>query len=251
MNEVSKVEAGGGKSEYWLDQFLPDGEEGERRTKALTLPAIRGFLYRQRITMAATLGLVMLAALLFTLLTTPIYQATSTVRVEPYGNNIVEGQDLAPTVPTNEIGRYFFTLGNVVESRSMAYRVVDALSLDERAHFLGDAFAEDAPEGMSEREWARLKREEAAEILLGNVTAVVPRDRGNRRMPSHGRRHRLHAQAARSRYRRLRPHLPAADRACPGAIRCYLQLLDGGDEVDDGPAAPRLIRYCATHSAAA
>ena len=161
----------GGRGEHWLDRFMP---ESEQPGSGLSLPSIRGFLYRQRYLMAGTVGAVVLLALLFTLLMTPVYKAVSTVRVEPYGNNIVEGQDLAPTVPANEIGRYFFTLGNVVESRNLAYRVADAMKLTERPQFLGEDFSAERPANTSEREWARLKREEAADILQANVTAVVP-----------------------------------------------------------------------------
>lgn len=177
MNETKKITPGGdGRGEYWLDRFLPENGEPGGDRRVLTLPVIRGFIHRQRNLMLATLCIVMLLAVVLTLLMTPLYKATSTVRVEPYGNNIVEGQDLAPTIPTNEIGRYFFTLGNVVESRSMAYRVVDSLNLDERASFLGENYISGKPDDVAEREWARQKRETAADILRANVTAVVPFD---------------------------------------------------------------------------
>lgn len=176
MNEAKHIGPGGGKSEFWLDRFLPNSNADGAQNPALTLPALKGFLYRQRYVMAVTFGLIILAALVATLLMTPIYKAASSVRVEPYGNNIVEGQDLAPVVPANEIGRYFITLGNVVESRNLAYRVADSLKLTERAGFLPDGMDSAKPDGTDERAWERQKRETVVDMLQGGVTAIVPFD---------------------------------------------------------------------------
>ncbi|SMQ69455.1 Chain length determinant protein [Altererythrobacter xiamenensis] len=79
---------------HWVDQFLPQhGLARPRESGPLSASFLRGVVYRQRFLIAATIGVVMLAGLIVTLLMTPVYEATATVRIDPYASNIVEGQD--------------------------------------------------------------------------------------------------------------------------------------------------------------
>ncbi|TNE43180.1 MAG: polysaccharide biosynthesis tyrosine autokinase [Sphingomonadales bacterium] len=144
------------------------------RGSLIELSHIRGFLFRQRFVMVGTVVLALLAGLILTLVMTPVYEAEATVRVDPEGNTIVEGQDIAPTVATNQVYQYLETLGEVIESRKMAAKVVESLSLQDRPAFMGESVDEDRPDGLSGEKWAEQKATLAAAMLQANVSAEIP-----------------------------------------------------------------------------
>lgn len=128
-----------------VDKFIDDGDAGggpvdiSYPQHALSISAIRAFLWRQRLVVGAAIVLALLVSLVLTLLATPMYEAHSTVRVEPYYNQIVEGQDYTePYIPTPEISQYMETLTEVVGSRQTALRVVDMLNLVNDPTMAGD-----------------------------------------------------------------------------------------------------------------
>ena len=110
-----------------------------------------------------------------TLLTTPIYQATSTVRIQPWGNFIVEGQDVATTIgSSNEIDLFMETQGTVIESRNLAEVVASSLSVGTRNALLGPTVDENRPPQRSDAEWEDDKRRMAVTQLQAGVSADVP-----------------------------------------------------------------------------
>ncbi|MEP5936788.1 MAG: polysaccharide biosynthesis tyrosine autokinase [Erythrobacter sp.] len=140
------------------------------------LATLRGFLFRQRYILLATIALALIAALVVTLLATPVFEARSTVRVEPQGNYIVEGQDLAPAISSSQVSQYLQTLGEVIESRKMAELVVTSLDLQSRTDLLGSEIDDSRPENISDEQWAEQKKEWAVAIVQGNVEADIPYD---------------------------------------------------------------------------
>ncbi len=137
----------------------------------------RGIIYRQRLILVGTVALALVLGLALTLLTKPVYSASSTVQITPGGSQIFEqGQDLQPSISPVEIGRYMNTQGAVITSRRLAYRVVDDLGLDKRADFMGETATAPKPPSMSAEEWQRRKREIAASIVSGSVSVDVPFD---------------------------------------------------------------------------
>ena len=160
----------------WFNRFLPDGEEpaGDAGGSFINQAAIRGLLVRQWLLLVAVIGLALLAGLVSTLMTKPLFEASATVRVNREGSNILRGQDVAPTIGINELSGYMETLGKVIESRSMAFRVVDSLKLAERADFLGPEVDQQRPAGASAEQWKQQKRAMAAGKLMGDVSADIP-----------------------------------------------------------------------------
>ena len=159
----------------WVDQFLPRGTASERQeNSALSASFLRGMIVRQRFLIAATIGLALLAGLLLTLLVTPIYQAVSTVRIDPYGSNIVEGQDVAPGLASTEITRYMQTQGTVLESRKMAARVEDMLKLRDNAAFIGEDALADRPANITEENWRAQRRDLAIAKLRSGISVEIP-----------------------------------------------------------------------------
>lgn len=95
MNQhASPASPGASGGPHWVDQFLPaNGNAPRQGSGPVNASFMRGVAFRQRFLIAGTIALALLAGLLITLLMTPVYEATSTVRIEPYATNIVEGQD--------------------------------------------------------------------------------------------------------------------------------------------------------------
>lgn len=159
----------------WNDDYYPGEYGGEPAGPSIfTLSTIRGLAFRQRYILIGITAFVLLAAFVATLLMEPVYQSAATVRVEPYGNNIVAGQDVDPGVATQEIDRYMQTQGSVIKSRKMAYRVADSLKLAKDDKFLGEVIKDGRPVGFSDEKWMAQRREIAAGMLMGGVNVDIP-----------------------------------------------------------------------------
>ena len=161
----------------WVDRYMPSSRPEYYGENLIDLAMVRGFLWRQRFILAGVIGVALLLGFVATLLIKPTYQATATVRVDPMGAQIVEGQDLADAaVHPSEISRQLETLGAVVKSRAMAYLVVDSLGLASNDEFLGIEAASQPPEGMTAKQWQMQRREMATSVVQGNVAVDVPLD---------------------------------------------------------------------------
>ena len=139
----------------WVDAYMPDGQYGpvEAPRPLLDLSAIRGMLYRQRWLLAGVVVASLIAGLIITLLSTPMYEARSTVQVEPYGQYIVEGQDVEGGIASNQVFDFLQTQIAVIQSRNLATTVAQNLNLGERSALLGADFDESRPPNMGDDQW--------------------------------------------------------------------------------------------------
>lgn len=158
---------------YPEQALLDDGDMGGGLSSMLSLATIRGVVYRQRFMLIGIVSLALVAALVVTLLTRPMYSAAATVRIDPFTTNIVDGQNLEPEVPVNEVDRYMQTQATVITSRRIAFQVVEARKLDTREDFLGD-FATKRPDGMTDAQWKTARRDAAAGMVQGGIKVDVP-----------------------------------------------------------------------------
>lgn len=158
---------------YPEQALLDDGDMGGGLSSMLSLATIRGVVYRQRFMLVGIVSLALVAALVVTLLTLPMYSASATVRIDPYTTNIVDGQNLEPDIPVNEIDRYMQTQATVITSRRTALQVVESRKLDTREDFLGD-LATMRPEGMTDAQWKSSRRDVAAGMVQGGIKVDVP-----------------------------------------------------------------------------
>jgi polysaccharide biosynthesis transport protein len=158
---------------YPEQAFLEDGVMADQGGSLISLAAIRGIVYRQRFMLIGIVTLALVAALVVTLLTRPLYSASATVRIDPFMNNIVDGQNLEAEVPVNEVDRYMQTQASVITSRRIAYRVVEERKLDTRADFIGD-FATQRPDGVTDEQWKKQRREVAASMVAGSTKVTIP-----------------------------------------------------------------------------
>lgn len=179
MNDRSIIETPDpGRGDLWVDGYMP-GQMVEYQQQPtgfqINTDWLRGALFRQRWLIAASILAALLVGLIVTLLATPIYQASATVRLSPWGQFIVEGQDVnTPIGSSNEIDLFMETQGTVIESRNLAEVVAEDLSPGTRNALLGDKVEERRPPERSDEEWEDDKKRMATGALQAGVSADVP-----------------------------------------------------------------------------
>lgn len=95
-------------------------------------------LLKHRWLILGILASVVAAALLFTLLSTPIYRASTTLKIDQDGLQVVqvEGVNTAPAVPSKD---YYQTQYELLENPALAQRVAEELSLVRHPEVLAQA----------------------------------------------------------------------------------------------------------------
>lgn len=174
MNQVSPPELGPHRR---LDRYLPiDNAASEQPAFRVSLGDLRAPLWRQRKMLAAIVAAAFVLGLVVTLLMTPRYTAEATVRIDNESVKIVEGQDLDPVVALSDTNRYLNTQKRIVESRSLATAVVDALKLDRDDRFL-ELMGESPPsDDVPAKQRAAERREQVIAVVQENVAMVVSPD---------------------------------------------------------------------------
>lgn len=179
MNDRSIIETPDPRrGDYLVEGYLPEpAYEQPAEGFQIDTAWLRGALFRQRWLIVGTILAALLLGLVVTLLSTPIYQASATARIEPFGNYIVEGQDVStPVSSSNEIDNFLATQGEVIESRNLAEVVAESLNEGTINALLGSNFDENRPADRTDEQWAADRRSRAVGRLLGGVEAVVPYD---------------------------------------------------------------------------
>ena len=179
MNDRSIIETPdhGRGGDLWVDGYLPSTAVDRPVAPGFQLNTdwLRGALFRQRWLIAASIVAALLVGLIITLLATPIYQATASLRIQPWGNFIVEGQDVStPINSSNEIDLFMETQGTVIESRNLAEIVAENLSVGTRNALLGSQIDESRPPQRSDEEWVEDKKRMSIELLQQGVSADIP-----------------------------------------------------------------------------
>lgn len=161
-----------------LDQYMPgEPEDGSETTGFnIGIADLKAAAWRQRWLIGITILIAALIGVILTLLTTPVYQATSTVRIDQEGTRIFEGQEVDPTVSVSDAGRYLTTQRRVIESRTMALRVVDALKLAQDDTFLIAMGEQPLADTVPVADRAPTRRNVATDILQANLRVTVPID---------------------------------------------------------------------------
>lgn len=163
--------------DQYIDGEMSDGMPAKRGSDGLlSLSSIRAIVWRQRYVLLVIVGVSLIAALIVTLLMTPVYQASTTIRYNPPSNEVVAGPNLDRYVTPAEVGSEMNTIAAVLRSRSMALRVAADLNLESNPALLGEMATQDAPDGVSEESWLSQRRSVAAAIVSGSITTDVPFD---------------------------------------------------------------------------
>jgi len=125
-------------------------------------------------------GLSLAAGLTITMLSIPRYQASAKILIEQQAEQIIEGADLLPTTNGWDIERFLQTQVDIIESRSLAERVVASEKLAKDDDFfaaMGMTLPDPStlegqyagPEG-----YAKFRAEMATELVHGNLDAALP-----------------------------------------------------------------------------
>lgn len=176
MNESSIIEASepGGRS-LRVEQYLPAPyvEQSEPAAR-IDIAWLRGAVFRQRWFVIAALAAAVLGGIVVTMLSTPVYEATSTVRLNLRSNYLLEGEELArQNIATNETDEYLRTQVEIIKSRNLAEAVARELDLGKRSAVLGPDVEKARPPRLTDEQWAAAKVQRAASVLQGGVSAEV------------------------------------------------------------------------------
>lgn len=151
-----------------VDRYLPDHfwqPDPYGPIPVLRLNTIRAILWRQRYVILGIVSLVMALGLAVTMMMTPLYDATATLRVNNKSGEIIEGGQLDPYISAIEVSTYLNTLSEVITSRSMALAVVDDLELSKAPSKAEDISVPD-----------EVRRQELAAELSANLEVQIPGD---------------------------------------------------------------------------
>ncbi|MBI1402046.1 MAG: polysaccharide biosynthesis tyrosine autokinase [Porphyrobacter sp.] len=161
----------------WLDAYMDGGGVAtyQSRPQLISWSAIRGIAFRQRWMILGVIATALIGGIIITLLATPMYEADAKVSVEPFGNAILEGEDVASqSVSPNQIYDYLATQVEIIKSRAMAEIVAEDLKLSDRTDLLGKGVDESRPPNITDEQWREKKRNMAVDVLVGSVTSEVP-----------------------------------------------------------------------------
>ncbi|TRD11669.1 polysaccharide biosynthesis tyrosine autokinase [Erythrobacter insulae] len=163
-------------SRSWIDSYLPQNQmvHHQPRQKLIDMAAVRGVIFRQRWLIAGIIIAAVVTGLIVTLLATPMYEARSTVRVEPYASYIVEGQNVDQGIAPSQVFQQLNTYVGIITSRNLANVVAEQKNLGERTDFLGPNIDESRPENMSDAQWLDAKQKMAAAKLHRSVSSEFP-----------------------------------------------------------------------------
>jgi capsular exopolysaccharide synthesis family protein len=92
-------------------------------------------LKKRRWTVVATVGIIFILAVIFTLKTTPLYQVTSKVAIFPENQNALGFKDLENSSPDYEYEATLETQAAILRSDALAMKVIEAMNLDQNPKF--------------------------------------------------------------------------------------------------------------------
>ena len=138
---------------------------------------------RNIISIVAILVAAIALGVLVTLLMRPLYVASSQILIEQQADAIIEDADTQAVMPTQETQRFLQTQVDVIRSRSLAQRVVEAENLADNEAFFA-AQGADLPQEESlagsgyggERGLARLRQDTAINLLMDSLSVELPVD---------------------------------------------------------------------------
>jgi len=165
MQSASSEPAGAYRE--WRDDVAHPPADFSETSFSIDFAAIRGIMWRQRFTLVSITVAAILIGFVITLLTTPIYQATATVKLDPKPIEIIDGQDTT-ALTSRDIIPYKETLAAVIKSRSAAKTVIGNRALLSN---LSPADSE-KPADMSDKVWQQQKQV----IAIGKLQAGLSID---------------------------------------------------------------------------
>ncbi|PEQ10968.1 hypothetical protein B2G71_19310 [Novosphingobium sp. PC22D] len=174
MNQIMSDtnSAPSGNQSSWMDRYLPANANGADTDplggdhSLINIATIRGFFWRQRFILSGVLATVLVIGFIATMLISPSYKATATVRIDPAHESIIEGQELSNQIVGRPVD-YMGTLAAVVKSRTIALKVAQQLNLANNYAFLDIKSGDDL--AAQTKTAAQSRENRAAAILQAHV----------------------------------------------------------------------------------
>jgi capsular exopolysaccharide synthesis family protein len=162
----------------FIGRYMPrTSEDGEEKSGfSFNIADLRAMLWRQRRVLIQVIGGSLFLGLAVSLFMAPRYEATATVRVDNENVKIEAGQDVDPVVAISDTNRYLNTQALVIQSRSMAYAVIDDLRLDQNDDFLLKMREKLPGANVPPNLRKAARRIAEASVLMANLKVTVPMD---------------------------------------------------------------------------
>lgn len=158
------------------------GNGGADEFLAIDLRRILALLRRNALWIAGIVVAAVALGLVSTLLMTPYYTARSSVLIEQQADKIIASDDLTPAASYQDADRFLQTQVDVLNSRALAQRVVQAENLATRPDFftdVGERYPEtdDLPSGAKgDAALANYRQDKAIEYLQNHLSVDLPRE---------------------------------------------------------------------------
>ncbi len=154
--------------------WMSEGESNSVDEKRTTLVDVKAMAWRQRRYLLTMVLVALQIGILSVFLMTPKFQATSSVRIDNETIQVIKGDDVNPIVSSFDTDRFLNAQKGVFLSRTMAYKVIDRLKLDQNNTFLQRMDASAPTEALSPRAATLARREAAASVLQANLKMEIP-----------------------------------------------------------------------------
>lgn len=154
--------------------WMSEDNAGTPVEKRTTLADLKAMAWRQRRYLLTMLLVALLIGILAVFLMTPKYQANSSVRIDNETIQVIKGDDVNPIISSFDTDRFLNAQKGVFLSRTMAYKVIDRLKLDQTNTFLERMGASVPSDKLSPRAATFDRREAAASLLLANLKMDIP-----------------------------------------------------------------------------
>lgn len=129
-------------------------------------------IHRNRGLIAAVIGFAVIAAVILTVLTTRVYQATASVQIEGQTTRVLgNNADEEPQLAGSEMDRFLQTQVDIIKSRSLAERVAESLGLFGNKAFLSRTVGRNVDPMTPSQQRAAVVAN-----LISNLTVELPRN---------------------------------------------------------------------------
>ncbi|MFM6932105.1 MAG: GumC family protein [Novosphingobium sp.] len=154
--------------------WMSDGEGDTQAEKRTTLVDVKAMAWRQRRYLLTMVLVALQIGILSVFLMTPKFQATSSVRIDNETIQVIKGDDVNPIISSFDTDRFLNAQKGVFLSRTMAYKVIDRLKLDQNNSFLERMDVSVSTDKLSPRAATLARREASASALQGNLKMDIP-----------------------------------------------------------------------------
>jgi capsular exopolysaccharide synthesis family protein len=151
---------------------LPTGAEDIAATVRLIWSAV----YRNWRLIAAIVSTTTIAAIAITMLMTPKYDATASVQIEQQETKVLASDDTDPTPVAEDADRFLQTQKDILQSRTLASRVVDSLGLDRNDRLSQAMHSPPADQPVGTLDLAATRHKHNVDLVEKSLTVDIPKN---------------------------------------------------------------------------